>query len=449
MPFGDKPDRSGRTIRFNDVYAQLIAPAIEDAGLRPVRSDQEEQGGIIHKQMFERLLLCPYAVADLSTANANVFYEIGVRHAVREHRTVLVFSDESDLQFDVGLLRSMRYGLDATGSLSQVEVDRAALSDKLRAAQQAVRDSPIFELFADDYRPPQLPHAVTDTFHEQVQYAEAAKARLAELRDAYADAKRAEDPEAGAEVCAALREFEGELHGYRSLDAATRIGILLTWRACDGHEDMVRVVEAMPEHVRSQKVVQEQYGFALNRLRQRTRAQRVLQDVMRRFGPNPETNGLLGRVFKDTWQDHVLAGRASEAEEALELAIDTYRRGFDADIRDFYPGVNAVTLMEIAGDPRRELLLPVVRYAVERHIRYQPEEQQDYWEHATLLELAAIAGDREAAVAARKLARRYRKEAWEGETTAKNLRVLAHRRLQTGDDAVSEWILAEADHIER
>ena len=45
-------------------------------------------GGIIHKPMFERLILCDYAVADLTTANANVFYELGIRHAVApvEHR---------------------------------------------------------------------------------------------------------------------------------------------------------------------------------------------------------------------------------------------------------------------------------------------------------------------------------------------------------------------------
>ena len=41
--------------------------------------------------MFERLVLCEYAVADLTTANANVFYELGVRHAVRPFSTVLLF----------------------------------------------------------------------------------------------------------------------------------------------------------------------------------------------------------------------------------------------------------------------------------------------------------------------------------------------------------------------
>jgi hypothetical protein len=48
-----------------------------------VRADEEMADGIIQKPMFERLILCEYAVADLTAANANVFYALGVRHAVR------------------------------------------------------------------------------------------------------------------------------------------------------------------------------------------------------------------------------------------------------------------------------------------------------------------------------------------------------------------------------
>ena len=81
MPFGKKPDDAGQLVDFDAVYRELIAPAIEEAGLEPIRADEELTGGIIHKPMFERLILCEYAVADLTTANANVFYELGVRHA--------------------------------------------------------------------------------------------------------------------------------------------------------------------------------------------------------------------------------------------------------------------------------------------------------------------------------------------------------------------------------
>ena len=72
MPFGQKPDASGATVDFDAVYRDFIAPAIEAAGMKPIRADQEMSGGIIHTPMFERLLLCEYAVADLTTANANV-----------------------------------------------------------------------------------------------------------------------------------------------------------------------------------------------------------------------------------------------------------------------------------------------------------------------------------------------------------------------------------------
>ena len=55
-----------------------------------MRADEEMAGGIIHKPMFERLILCEYAVADLTAANAKVCYELGVRHAVRPGCIVLL-----------------------------------------------------------------------------------------------------------------------------------------------------------------------------------------------------------------------------------------------------------------------------------------------------------------------------------------------------------------------
>ena len=88
MPFGEKAGPNGSVVDFDDVYDRLIAPAICESGLEPLRADKETTGGIIHKPMYERLIFCEYAVADLTTGNANVFYELGVRHAVRPYSTV-------------------------------------------------------------------------------------------------------------------------------------------------------------------------------------------------------------------------------------------------------------------------------------------------------------------------------------------------------------------------
>lgn len=96
MPFGIKQDAGGGLIEFDAVYREVFRPAVEVAGLRPIRGDEEQVGGNIHKLIFERLPLCDYAVADLTWANANVYYELGVRHAMRPYSTVLTSPRGSD-----------------------------------------------------------------------------------------------------------------------------------------------------------------------------------------------------------------------------------------------------------------------------------------------------------------------------------------------------------------
>src|SRR6185503_19703818 len=104
MPFGRKAGPTGAEINFDLVYQDLIAPAIGEAGLEPLRADEEAMGGIIHKPLFERLVLCPYAIADLTLASANVFYELGIRHAFRPWSTAPLIAEGHRLPFDVQML---------------------------------------------------------------------------------------------------------------------------------------------------------------------------------------------------------------------------------------------------------------------------------------------------------------------------------------------------------
>src|SRR5919205_36588 len=145
MPFGKKPDAAGSLIDFDAVYSDLIRPAIEAAELEPIRADEEMTGGIVHKPMFERLILCEYAVADLTFANANVFYELGVRHAVRPYSTALVFASGTRLPFDVELDRGLPYPLDAAGRPADPDGSREQLTARLVAARDAAVDSPVFQ----------------------------------------------------------------------------------------------------------------------------------------------------------------------------------------------------------------------------------------------------------------------------------------------------------------
>ncbi len=419
MPFGKKPEDGGRVIDFDKVYREIVKPAVEAADLEPIRADEENVGGIIHKPMFERLMLCDYAVADLTTANANVVYELGIRHGVRPHSTVLVFGRGMRLPFDVASLRGLPYTLDAYGNPENPGDDRQALTDRLNGCRDPVEDSPLYQLVTDWPRP-DISRLKTDSFRELVRYSREFKAKLALAR------------ERGSE---AVAEVEGALN-VRDADPAIVVDLMLSYRAVKAWMGMVDLVPQMAPILARTVLVREQLGFALNRLGRRAEAERELLDVMEEHGPSSETNGLLGRVYKDRWEDALEAGADAEAKGWLWKAVAVYVAGYEADMRDAYPGVNAVTLLDIAGEyVRRDELLPVVRYAVRRRLALK---QADYWDHATLLELSVLARDRIGADQALANALAAVREAWEPESTARNLGLIRRARAGRGED--TDWI---------
>lgn len=415
MPFGRRGGTGGITIDFDAIYEQIIRPAVVAAGLDPIRADEERNGGIIHKPMFERLLLCEYAVADLTSANANVFYELGVRHAARPRSTITLFAEDGgQLPFDVRMLRALPYRLAPNGEPANVAADVAALTARLQDARRPDYDSPLYQLL-QDY--PNTAHEKTDVFRDRVQYSAGIKRRLEQARR----------QEQGARD--AIRAIEAELEPLEDAEAGALVDVLLSYRAVKAWGDMVSLVDRMPIHLRESVLVQEQLGFALNRDGRGEDAERVLEDLIARRGASSETCGILGRVYKDRWENALEQGSTALASGLLRKAADAYRRGFETDWRDAYPGINAVTLMELMEPPdaRRLALLPVVRYAVERKIA---AGRADYWDYASQLELAVLAADENAANDALAQSLATRREKWEAETTARNLRLIRDARVR-------------------
>jgi hypothetical protein len=421
MPFGIKADANGLLIDFDAVYHQLIAPAVRNAQLEPLRADEEMSGGIIHKPMFERLALCEYAVADLTTANANVFYELGIRHAVRPWSTVLIFAAGSRLPFDVAPLRGLTYSIDASGKPTNSDSDCIQLAARLSVAKQRAQgDSPLFQLL-DGLQPPDIARLRTDSFRERVEISNQTKERLAEAR------------RQGLE---AVRQVEASLGDISQEESAVVIDLFLSYRAVKGWSDMLALTGKMSKPLFATVMVQEQLALALNRLRQGERAERVLLDLIQQRGPSSETYGILGRVYKDRWSEAVKSGQAMLARGMLDKAIAAYLSGFEADWRDAYPGINAVTLMELRDppDPRRLDILPIVRFAASRRLAGKP----DYWDYATLLELEVLANDEERTASALGNALAAVRENWEAETTANNINLIIQGRQRRNE--LQPWV---------
>lgn len=108
-PSSDDRVRSDRVLKY------IIAPAAKDNGLVAVRSDSISAPGIITSQIIRHILNDKMVVADLTDQNANVFYELALRHAFRKPLVQLISNDQR-IPFDVQGTRVVKYSLDLDGA---------------------------------------------------------------------------------------------------------------------------------------------------------------------------------------------------------------------------------------------------------------------------------------------------------------------------------------------
>lgn len=100
MPFADPIGR---------YYQSVYEPAIQRAGLKPVRADTDIFAtGKIMDQVWSGITQAKVLVAELTSRNPNVFYELGLAHAMKKP-VVLVSSNEGDVPFDLKHIRVIYY----------------------------------------------------------------------------------------------------------------------------------------------------------------------------------------------------------------------------------------------------------------------------------------------------------------------------------------------------
>lgn len=107
MPFGSASPEHKK--RFDGVYRGIIVPAVREAGYEPVREDISATPGSIPKSIVTKLAEAEMVIADLTSINPNVFYELGVRHVFSKTGTVLIMNKGETIPFDNASYRVIQY----------------------------------------------------------------------------------------------------------------------------------------------------------------------------------------------------------------------------------------------------------------------------------------------------------------------------------------------------
>ena len=215
------------------------------------------------------------------------------------------------------------------------------------------------------------------------------------------------------------------------------IPLLLRYRDRKQWSKMYNLIKEMPASLAKLALVRQQHAFALNRDGHWEKAEHILRTLLAEKGPSAETNGILGRVYKDRWEEARADGQTERAADLLKLAVETYLDGHNAHPENPYPGLNAQTLLEFYDsipDWYKQLAEQVSKAAQD----YQNPDDP-YWGHATRLEVAVLAEEEQAARSALSDAVGTARVAWQIETTLNNLRLIREGR-ETQGEALPSWI---------
>lgn len=306
MGFGKKTDyESGRTLDLDASYDAIIQPAATAQGLRCIRADEIMHSGLIDTPMYEMLLRADLVIADISTGNVNAVYELGVRHALRPHSTIIIKEAAGKLYFDLNHVSTFHYehlGSDiGAREARRASQALAALIGTVMAAQET--DSPVYTFLPTLQQP-----LLTDHQYEAL----------------LAEAEALQQQLGGY-----IRAGEIALRESRHHDAAA------AFAAAD------RLKPGEPSVI--QKLALATYKSKVPSERAALLSGITILDALSPDGSNdPETLGIAGAIRKRLW---LLTGDKVQ----LDSAIRYYGRGFEL-MRDYYNGENLATCYDFRSE---------------------------------------------------------------------------------------------------
>ncbi len=382
MPFGKKLTHAGTDtipveVDFDLLWDKVFRPMIvEDLDLTPIRADQDA-GSLIIQAMIERLVISDVVIADMTIPNANVYYEVGVRHAAKREGCVLVAADWSKPMFDVSQMRRVKFPLtEGTITDETAAAIRKALVPGVKGSLDNV--APVFQA---------LPGFPDHIEKEQLESFREVAGKLSEFQ-AKVGVARGLPPELAA---AMATELIDEYKSYAMAAPSMALDLVHLLRDGLNMDQGLQFIGDLPKRVRSLPAIREQRALMLGKSGQATQAIIELESLIRTEGDTSERSGLLGGRYKG------LYNQAIEEEEKsgfLNKAIACYERATMLDLNDYYPASNLPRLYrarKLAGDEKKAASAAnLAQMASERAHKRNPA---DVWATLTLLGAAFDAGD--------------------------------------------------------
>ncbi len=340
----DSPDYIQEDFDFDRVEKELIRPAMAATTLTGGTTAEVFLAGDIREDMFSSLLLDDFVIADITIHNANVFYELGIRHSLREKRTILIkCSGYAETPFDILGFKYVSYNKDDPGAavpdLTRFINEMLAVPDRI--------DSPVYKVLPQLM--PQDPEkylAVPQSFADRLIVAAAAKDWIT------IDSLKAE-----------AQGFSWERPAYRLIgevlfNANSYVSAMPVWEAVlntlpfdrQANDRLSTIYQRLARDAMKTRPLDAEALLAKSDLAIRNQ----IDNSNLTDNEKAEAFSLSARNAKTRWLNACIDLPTEEQRQSaalqssdLDASCRLYEQGFRADLNHFYSGINVLGLLAI------------------------------------------------------------------------------------------------------
>lgn len=346
MGYGIRYDLSSKKkINLDAIYSDIIKPAVISCDYECIRGDEVLDSGLIDESMYYGILESDLVVADITTLNPNAIYELGVRHGVRRFRTIIMMESGDKFFFDLNHNRTLTYTYHKNKKQYSEEVE--AVKDRLTKIIQEIDkheqiDSPLYKFIPDLNEPQRL-----------------------------------------NKESIANKDIEPL---YKRIKEATDL------RRMKHFEEAYGLFKKLSEEIPSDPYFKQQMALCAYKSKKPSEAESLdlAESILKPISEtiDPETNGLLGAVFK---RKFFIIG----LRDYLEEAIKYYKQSYNLFV-DYYTGENYAFCLLLKASKEEDTEVKEELRAIARHIyrevynsfkSYNEEEvntEYEIWQIASL-----------------------------------------------------------------
>jgi tetratricopeptide (TPR) repeat protein len=314
-----------RVLDLDETYTLLIKPVFEDLKIPCYRAIDKNLSGSIDQLMLQEIKTADFVVADISTLNANVMWELGVRHALQPHYTILMCEKEqmASIPFDINHFVVHQYTHSEEG-IPFKEVDRfrthlKGIINGLINQHPKLVDSPVFTFLEKEKKDTQRDIQLAGGVNVNEKFDPYAGESFATIMQKAEAAKNAKDFDKALELFGIA-----EKHAKNNMTLRDNISFIVSRQALCTYK---------------YKKPNEQEALV--------NANVILDTLNPNETMDVEIIGLSGAINKRLYE-------LTHTQKYLDNAIRFYEKGFQIK-QDYYNGINAAYMLYVKASLQKEL----------------------------------------------------------------------------------------------